>query len=606
MRRFLITLSFGPVQSLIGAARRTRDLWCGSWLLSEAARAAALVLHKRHPGCLIFPSFENPDTELLPHVVSEDAANVANVLRADIHLRDEAAVRELCECAKAAAISRIEELGATVLSQLNGQGLSVRQEVWDAQINDILEGFAAWVLTSQCDEYYACASKRLGRVLAARKATRNFQACQPLSMKGLPKSSLDGALETVLPKIWPNNDFARRMLRLTPGEQLDSLGVIKRLAGDSDQFTAIARVAADPWIERLSSANQKELCAAYEPLVELGYATRTSGNNRAYDVLPYDAMLLYPFRLENAISQATDEQENRRLSNLKSRISEIVTEAGRTSSDGGPVPFAAILQADGDRMGQFLSKVKTAEEARKVSRALHNFASTVRATVRNHRGHAIYAGGDDVLALLPLATARACSENLSQSFKHHLFALANEMGLPESEHPTLSAGLGIGHVMEPMATLRDRAKKAEKLAKDGTEGASRNAFAIIIGARSGFVHSLRIRWNDSKAFEALDQFIEAFQGRRISVRTAYKIRRIDNGLSWCNHDDKIARRMKKAEVIRILHLSRIGSEAKLIPEDLQELILDLLQERSLKELADTMLAARWLSSKSTADLGEIE
>ena len=45
MTHYLITLSLGPVQSLIEAARRTRDLWCGSWLLSEAARAAALVLH---------------------------------------------------------------------------------------------------------------------------------------------------------------------------------------------------------------------------------------------------------------------------------------------------------------------------------------------------------------------------------------------------------------------------------------------------------------------------------------------------------------------------------------------------------------------------------
>ena len=64
MERFLVTLSLGPVQSLIGAARRTRDLWCGSWLLSEAARAAARILHQRQPGCLIFPCPEDPDTDL--------------------------------------------------------------------------------------------------------------------------------------------------------------------------------------------------------------------------------------------------------------------------------------------------------------------------------------------------------------------------------------------------------------------------------------------------------------------------------------------------------------------------------------------------------------
>ena len=77
MERFLVTLSLGPVQSLIGAARRTRDLWCGSWLLSEAARAAARVLHRRQPGCLIFPCPEDPDTGLEPRDKSGDAANVA-------------------------------------------------------------------------------------------------------------------------------------------------------------------------------------------------------------------------------------------------------------------------------------------------------------------------------------------------------------------------------------------------------------------------------------------------------------------------------------------------------------------------------------------------
>lgn len=606
MRRFLVTLSFGPVQSLIGAARRTRDLWCGSWLLSEAARAAARILHEHHPGCLIFPSFECPDTELLPQATPGDAANVASVLRADVLLHDEAAVRELCERAKAAAVSRIKKLGATALSELEKQGLTVRQEVWDAQIDDILEGFAAWAMTSHGDEDFACASKRLGHVLAARKATRDFQAYQFRSTERLPKSSLDGALETVLPNKWPNNDFARRKLRLTPGEQLDALGVIKRTVGDSDQFTAIARIAADPWIEQLTGTNQRELSAAYEPLVELGYATRTSGNESAYDALPYDAMLLYPSRMENAIIQATDAQENRSLSDLKSCIKEIVKDAGCAGPEGGPVPFAAILQADGDRMGQFLSKSRTANDARKISRALYRFASSVRGIVREHRGHAIYAGGDDILAILPLANARACSEELSKSFRRDLSALANEMGLSDDEHPTLSVGLGIGHVMEPLALLRERAKEAEKCAKGSTGKGSRNALAIVIGTRSGSMLGLRVRWDDSKAFEALDRFIEAFQERRISVSAAYKFRQIDNYVSLCSHDDKIVQGMKKAEVVRILRQSRIGPEVELIPEDLQEFILDLLQERLLKELVDMMLVARWLSAKSTADLGEIE
>ena len=250
MERYLVTLSLGPVQSLIGAARRTRDLWCGSWLLSEAARAAARVLHQRQPGCLIFPCPEDPDTDLKPQDKPGDAANVANILRAEVHVPDAAAARALCEEAKAAAASRLTALGDSARREMEGMGRPVREEVWQAQVGDVLEGFAAWVSITaggggDAGDGYREASRRLGGVLAARKATRDFRACEPLSVEGLPKSSLDGALETVLPE-WPAADRAHRKLRLSKGEHLDALGVMKRLAGDPDQFTAYSRVCRGP------------------------------------------------------------------------------------------------------------------------------------------------------------------------------------------------------------------------------------------------------------------------------------------------------------------------------------------------------------------------
>ena len=196
MERFLITLALGPVQSLIGAARRTRDLWCGSWLLSEASRAAAQVLHDRQRDCLIFPCPEDPDNDLKPQSSPRDSANIANILRAEVELPDASAARGLCEDAKRAAFERLMELGESARSQLKG---SAREEVWKAQIGDILEGFAAWVRISGGGDGYEQASQRLGGVLAARKATRDFRSCTPLTIPGLPKSSLDGAFETVLP-----------------------------------------------------------------------------------------------------------------------------------------------------------------------------------------------------------------------------------------------------------------------------------------------------------------------------------------------------------------------------------------------------------------------
>ena len=39
--RHLLGIHIGPVQEFIAAARRSRDLWFGSWLLSELSKAAA-------------------------------------------------------------------------------------------------------------------------------------------------------------------------------------------------------------------------------------------------------------------------------------------------------------------------------------------------------------------------------------------------------------------------------------------------------------------------------------------------------------------------------------------------------------------------------------
>jgi len=53
----LLVFSIGPVQSFIAAARRTQDLWMGSWLLSFLSWAAMETIAESHgPDVVIFPS----------------------------------------------------------------------------------------------------------------------------------------------------------------------------------------------------------------------------------------------------------------------------------------------------------------------------------------------------------------------------------------------------------------------------------------------------------------------------------------------------------------------------------------------------------------------
>ena len=604
MERFLITLSLGPVQSLIGAARRTRDLWCGSWLLSEAARAAARVLHEQQADCLIFPCPDDPDADLERQQRPGDTANIANILRAEIDLPNADAARLLCEKAKAAAASRVTALGASALERL---GRPVRADVWQAQIHDILEAFAAWTLIAADSQGYAQASRRLGGVLHARKATRDFRACKPLSTPGLPKSSLDGARETVLPDDWSRNGRGRRTLGLSDGEQLDALGVIKRLAGDADQFTPYPRIAADPWIAQLTSAQRQRLRAAYEPLVALDLATRVRGNAGIYDALPFDAAMLYGSRLDSALVQARDHSEQTRaLLALKACMAEIRRETTNTCRQASePVPYAAILKADGDRMGRLLARAGNARQSREISRALHRFASSVRAIVRTHRGHAIYAGGDDVLALVPLAQAVDCAKSLADAFRSSLGGIAIELGTESVDRPTLSTGLGIGHVMEPLGAQRARAERAEHEAKGAATAKPRNALAILLGIRSGAELCWRSRWDDASALAPLGHFTKAYREDMLPARAAYDLRNIDLRLAWLRDDNgKSAHGMWAAEVTRMLERSRIEGGAKRIPEALRRVILEQAKQRSLRELADTLIIARWLAARSAGDVGE--
>ena len=96
MTTHLLAISVGPVQEFIAAARRTRDLWFGSYLLSEISKAVARAVRDAG-GELIFP---HPNSDLTP----ESESNVANVILAEIPV-DKGEPGELATKAKAAAIA---------------------------------------------------------------------------------------------------------------------------------------------------------------------------------------------------------------------------------------------------------------------------------------------------------------------------------------------------------------------------------------------------------------------------------------------------------------------------------------------------------------------
>ena len=87
MSGWLLEITFGPVQGFIASARRSRDLWAGSRLLSEVARGAAFALRKRGAR-LIYPADAAVDA-------TSDTGNLSNTLLAVVDAADEHALRQL-------------------------------------------------------------------------------------------------------------------------------------------------------------------------------------------------------------------------------------------------------------------------------------------------------------------------------------------------------------------------------------------------------------------------------------------------------------------------------------------------------------------------------
>lgn len=582
---YLVSLALGPVQEFIKAALRTRDLWMGSELLSEVSKAAAAELARRGAQ-LVLPAPED-DTALAP----DSGFNVANRVLAVV----EGDPREALDGAKAAAEERLDALAGQARGKFGrlARGEALREDRWEAQRCDLLELYGVWV---PLEGGYAAARRRVDRLAAARKNTRQFAqtTLDPFDRAagfGLPKSSLDARRETVLPD--GLDEAVRRRLRLGEGEQLDLPGLVKRLAGPEERFTPVTRLSADPWLRRLDADARAALGKATEPLVALGLATRVLGNERVYRAYPYDGDLLYRDRLEKMLEALRKEEPEAvdLLKALRDRLRPL------WKKHGEPGSYYGLLLADGDRMGELLDRVETVGQHREVSRALARFAAGVPEVVRAHRGHCIYAGGDDVLALLPLDETLACAEALRKAFAQAMAPEARSLNAPA---PTLSVGLALAHRLEPLGRVRGWAEEAERIAKGSDAEAPRNALGLVIAPRSGAPLRLRRRW-EGDPVSWLERLRGEFRAGRLPHGLPYELRDVAQRVRG---EDPAAMEKLMDPVLRgVLGRKREGGGAQPVDPALVVELLRAVRERGVGELIDELLAARWLAERMPKEEG---
>lgn len=612
MNQYITIISIGPVQGFIAAARRSRDLWSGSFLLSEISKACAKSLHEQE-ATLIFPAIPAGEENKLEKLSD---FSVGNKIQALIDAENPEKLQQIIDNAKQAVQNRFLEEVDTVKQTAGG---IICETIWDAQKNGYIEIQSAWAQITAQQDGYQNAVNLAAKVLASRKATRDFSASctDPYDTDFMrPKSSLDGVNETVLDKAKIKTRMQAR-LGLADSEQLDCMGVIKRLGFEdkAEQFTAITRVAAHAWIEKLieNAEDLSGIKASYESLVALGVATRVSGNNGIYQNFPYDAQFLYENRIQAAMSEY-DKADNKiyeTLAELQKQLEKpLQKECGQREKSlwkkyGQPQSYSVLLLADGDKMGELLDKANNISDHQAITSALSTFAESVSDKMRAFAGHCIYAGGDDVLGLVPLDKAYDCAKALSESFTQALENVANGM---QASTPTLSVGLAICHQMTPFAAIRDLAKQAESYAKGDhldNRDERRNALGMVLSIRSGSDISLRLRWDNENGHQCFTYWQRCYAKKTIPSRIAYDIRQIALRTQAISLDDKeLQKGIRLAELTRLLKQARTNQGKELQKDDINK-----LKKRAkiigLEKLADELLVARWLAAKTQKDLGRI-
>ncbi|MFL5624349.1 MAG: type III-B CRISPR-associated protein Cas10/Cmr2 [Ktedonobacteraceae bacterium] len=604
---FMLMFSLGPVQSFITQARKTRDLWLGSYLLSMLMEAAMEHLRLenvkvKYPGAmLVFPT--NPKIE-------SDISDLPNKYVALFDDKDKA------EQAAKESDKKIKDLWVKICNEVWNAVITLDEtseahKIWIRQINPDSLFEIYWVIVEKKqDEKYGDWLDRTQRRFDARKRLRNFtREDEPGE-----KSTVSGERETLRGEGTSRADvrdfwekLARKKLsngkRLSAkdisqdgSERLDAVDTVKRFAIYSPTvekelqnraFPSTSSVATAPFIENLLTKpiNAADLETWHDktigeladlqpdaikaiPLLE--QIAHTAYQGERIWILRRDGDLYFPetfvpHRLEKDYGIIGQSEAEGVIVNTGNALRTLLT-ATDALSIPRPTPYYALVQMDGDKMGTLLSNVQNLAEHKGISEALSEFSRTSAPEIveKQYLGRLVYAGGDDVFALAPLArdvdqgnpdavfSLLDLVDRLQQLYCEKVRAAVFDQ--KQKEKVSASTGIAIAHHYTSLSYIRRRTKEAEEIAK---EQYGRNALVMTVIRRSGEQTRVGCRWH----YEGLDgkgqpiplflRFYQLFNNDYLSPKCVHILLEEAPTLVW------LAPETQESEVKRVLLRQKI-------------------------------------------------
>ena len=562
----MLMFTIGPVQSFIEAARKTEDLWMGSYILSYLVATAMKEIQDEGVE-IIYPAigsecpfdfwerwdFRTPSfpnlflaigDKISKNKLAERAANAQSSVKTEF--------KRMAECAVDAAFK-------------DWRG-TYAECVFNRQISDFFDVY--WVISEKTSSNYGEWYDYTAGSLAAIKNCRAFAQTKEFGRK----CSLDGEREILHKKESEDEreniqkamewwgDFAKREPKsCRPKEALCAVSLTKRMGRHYLKNESVFKSKFDkafstnflsfPSTSEVATSSFKEGLLG-KPCALGDYAEFVKEVKRLRDLrgklanIPYisplpkigdclspniDGEWLYEETwndsyLSRYYNIETSEQENRdRIECCKRLRRRIVN-----SFQEDPGTYYAAIALDADKMGEVNRKAKDREQHKEYSRLLIEYTEKAREIVeQEYLGKLTYAGGDDLLALANLKDLLPMLKKLRKKFPKFTGA---------------SAGVCIAHNKMPLSDVLRHARRMEQKAK-AKDGGDRDAFAIALYKHSGNVSEVVTKWgyNDASVLAIATGLTQLLKDDEVSKSFLYTFR--DAFKKLIVNDTKLSRKL---------------------------------------------------------------
>ena len=494
MNHYLFLFTLSPVQSFIAQARKTQDLYTGSYILSALIKAGVDEFDEES---VIFPNAK--------FLKDNENASAPNRFIA-LWKGEESSLQVKGEEVEKRVRKHFMETANGALGRVE------KPKGFDQQIEQHLSIY--WAFQPIANEDYKTAYQNLENEIASIKNVRTFEQFNYKGSLGEQgrKCNLDGERNVLFykerivrgKKIAPlfvdkTNTEKDNRDRLDYGEGLSAIGYMKRFYKwkGVDSFPSTAQVALFNDLNKLNS-EQKEYLQCLKDLIssrkilnactkiqEKGLENKIDISDKKDWITHFD----YQACFEENLTKNNYPNDNQ-LNYIR-----LVQEKLQPDLQD---KYYALVMFDGDKMGKKLGELasKGIEVHSDFSQRLMQFAKLARTYVdKNDKGRTVYTGGDDFLGFINLHYLFDVMSYLRDAFEREI-----------GHDLTFSAGIVIAHYKIPLSEVLKMTRSVEKAAKN--EG-SRNSFCLTTIKHSGEIQKTVIKWGKNNEYwKALAYIIE--------------------------------------------------------------------------------------------------